>query len=93
VEVVRFGLQPILNRFAEQGWNPSLRRAAGSGEPFVTDEGHLILDLALATVDATASLAAELDCVPGVVAHGLFLNLADVVLMGRGESVVEFRRS
>jgi ribose 5-phosphate isomerase len=29
---------------------------------------------------------------PGVVEHGLFIDLASVVLMAKGENVTEFRR-
>jgi ribose 5-phosphate isomerase len=30
---------------------------------------------------------------PGVVEHGLFINLATVVLVANGEKVTEFRRA
>ena len=41
---------------------------------------------------AVEVLAFALKRVPGVVEHGLFINLADMVLLGSGSEVLEFRR-
>jgi ribose 5-phosphate isomerase len=37
-------------------------------------------------------LARTLSDLPGIVEHGLFINMADVVLVGKGSEVVELRR-
>ena len=39
-----------------------------------------------------AGLARRLKEIPGVVEHGLFVNMADIVLIGKGEEVLELRR-
>jgi ribose 5-phosphate isomerase A len=63
-----------------------------AGEPFVTDEGNHILDCHFGKIPDPPALARMLSEIPGVVEHGLFINLADVVLLGKGSEVLEFRR-
>lgn len=83
VEIVAFGQALVARRVRELGGEPSLRLGAG-GRPFVTDEGHAILDCRFGPFDAPA-LAAALSAVPGVVEHGLFVGLAThVALAGPG---------
>lgn len=91
VEVVPFGWQVVAERIAGRGARPELRRAA-SGEPFVTDEGHHILDCHFGQISNPGALARWLNGIPGVVEHGLFVNLAHLVIVGRGESAqVDYR--
>ena len=62
------------------------------GNPFITEEGHQILDCLFGEIPDPAGLASKLDTMPGVVEHGLFLGMADVLLMAKGSDVVEFKR-
>ena len=66
-------------------------RQAKSGQPFVTDGGHWIIDAELGRIDDPAALAHALAAVPGVVEHGLFIGLADTAIIGgpTGVKVVE----
>ena len=50
-------------------------RLAASGEPVVTDGGHLLLDALFGRIFNPEALSADLHNVPGVVEHGLFLGL------------------
>jgi ribose 5-phosphate isomerase A len=50
-------------------------RLAPSGQPIVTDGGHLILDALFGRIFNPEALSADLHNVPGVVEHGLFLGL------------------
>ena len=86
VEVVRFGWADTRRRLASLLPDAELR---GGSDPYVTDEGHYILDCAIPDGADTASLAAALDAVPGVVDHGLFLDMADLALLGRPDGTVE----
>ena len=62
-------------------------------KPVVTDEGNLVLDLALEAIPDAYELAAELSSIAGVVEHGLFLNICQLAIIGRPDgSVVELRR-
>ena len=80
IEVNRFGLNAT-TRMVEavaarhQATGPVTLRVGKSGEPFVTDGGHLILDALFGRIFNPEALSADLHNVPGVVEHGLFLGL------------------
>lgn len=88
VEVIPFGVQPVLQRFTDLNLNPVIRQTE-AGTPFITDENNLIVDLQIDTVPDPAKLADQL-VTPGVVEHGLFIGLADEVLMGVDGQVKRF---
>ena len=91
VEVVPFAQALVAKRIAALRAKPKLRQDA-SGNPFVTDEGHHILDCSFGAIPDPRGLARTLDAMPGVVDHGLFINLASVVLLAHGSEVKEIRR-
>ncbi len=94
VEVVRFAWRDTRRRLAPLLPDAQLRTGE-DGEPFVTDEGHLILDCALAGDGGPgagrppAELARALEAVTGVVEHGLFLGMAERALLGRPDGGLE----
>jgi ribose 5-phosphate isomerase A len=92
VEVVPFAEVLLAERIAALGASVVLRKDR-DGRPFVTDEGHHILDCSFGRISDPAGLAGILDSMVGVVDHGLFVGLADVVLIGKGAEVVERHRS
>jgi ribose 5-phosphate isomerase A len=92
VEVIPFAQALLARKIAALGASVRLR-ANSSGEPFVTDEGHHILDCSFGQISNPKSLASELEGMPGVVEHGLFIGMADVVLIGEDKDVVELRRA
>jgi ribose 5-phosphate isomerase A len=57
--------------------------------PFVTDEGHHILDLHLKRIGNPRQLSLVLNQVPGVVENGLFLDICDILVLGHGDGRVE----
>jgi len=91
VEVVPFAQSLLARRIANLGASVVLRKSR-DGQPFVTDEGHYILDCDFGQIKHPARLSEQLEHMPGVQEHGLFLNLADVVLIGRNSKVVELHR-
>jgi ribose 5-phosphate isomerase A len=70
------------------------KEPAGDGHPFVTDGGHWIIDAALTRIDDPVALAHALSAVPGVMEHGLFVDLAKIAIIGGpdGTRVVERSR-
>jgi ribose 5-phosphate isomerase A len=64
-----------------------------NGDPFVTDEGHHILDCHFGEIPDPRALARQLDSLTGIVEHGLFVDIATVALIGKGDDAVEFRRN
>ena len=92
VEVVRFGVAAthrlVEAMAAEAGCEGEITLRKGKGrEPFVTDEGNLILDCAFGRIPEPEVLAFALKRVPGVVEHGLFLGVADLAIVA-GDSGV-----
>ena len=55
-------------------------RASGDG-PFMTDGGHLILDASFGRIPDADALARELNAIPGVVEHGLFIGIASLAII------------
>jgi ribose 5-phosphate isomerase A len=92
VEVIRFAETIVSKKISALGAAVQLRKDK-AGEPFITDEGHHILDCHFGQIPDPPALAHTLSEIPGVVEHGLFINLADVVLVGKGSGVLEFRRN
>jgi ribose 5-phosphate isomerase A len=86
IEVVSFGLaatrRAVEKAAAASGCSgAALLRRGKDGHPFVTDGGHLILDATLERIDDPRSLAARLAGIPGVVEHGLFIDLAKTAVI------------
>jgi ribose 5-phosphate isomerase A len=90
VEVVRFAWPQTRQRLLELVPAAELREAA-DGTPVVTDEGHYLLDCAVPDGDL-AALGAAIKSTLGVVEHGLFLDMADEVLLGRTDGSVRILR-
>jgi len=84
VEFVPFGQGVVARALAHYGVAMSLRAENGEG-PFVTDEGNHIYDLAFDTIEDPCGLARQLDSIVGVVEHGLFIDMADRVIVGHGD--------
>lgn len=94
VEVVKYGwattrqlIEECLMGMDVLGASVSLRMDQNG--PFLTDEGHYILDLHLKTIGNPRELSLVLNQIPGVVENGLFIDVADVVITGYGDGAVE----
>ena len=90
VEVVPFGWEATLAALESTGAAFSLRLDA-SGEPVRSDNGNLIADGAFTVLEDPEGLAEQISAVPGVVGHGLFLGMADLVIAGHPDGSVERR--
>ena len=75
VEVLPFGWKTHL-RFLEKLGAEVVLRFASAGEPFRTDQGNFVVDCRFGPIADPHALARELDGRAGIVAHGLFLDLA-----------------
>jgi ribose 5-phosphate isomerase A len=80
VEVVPFALPLCTLRLAKLGCTPVLYEE--DGQPFISDNGNYILDCAIAPILHPDQFEAHLRAIPGVVGTGLFLGMADTVLVG-----------
>ena len=87
VEVVPFGWKTHLAFVESLGGTPSLRTEP-DGRPFVTDEGNYILHCRFeGGIPDPADLEARLLGRAGIVGTGLFLGVANQVIIGRADGV------
>jgi len=92
VEIVPFA-EPFVRRRIQQlpeGLGPAQR--VESGRPFVTDNGHWILDCSLRPPPDVFALDRSLRSIPGVVDTGFFLGTASVVLVAEGGRLREITK-
>jgi len=87
LEVLPFAIPFVLRALRELG-RPGAIRHAADGSPALTDQGNQLIDCAAAPIADPESLARVLADIPGVLAHGLFLREASVVLVGRADGSV-----
>ena len=85
IEVNSFGLgatRIAIEKLAvRQGLSGEITvRASGDG-PFMTDGGHLILDASFGRIPDADALALDLNGIPGVVEHGLFIGIASLAII------------
>ena len=91
VEVEPFAYKGTVNRICDVlaefdiAMMPVMRRK--NGESWITDGGNLIFDIACGSIADPNALGRELKSVTGVVEHGLFLDLAEVALIGTDNGV------
>ena len=89
VEVVRFAWRDTRRRLSELLPDSELRLGEDGSAPYLTDEEHYILDCIIPESADPAGLARALTAEPGVVEQGLFLDMADIALLGRDDGTVE----
>jgi len=90
VEVIKFAQALITKRIAALGAKVILRRNA-DGKAYLTDENNYILDCHFGQIPGADGLANKLSDMPGVVEHGLFIGMANVVLVAKDGEVEELR--
>ena len=93
VEVVAFGWRRTAERLAELGARPVLRPLRDDpAHPFVSDEGHYILDCHVGPITQLEALAARIKATVGVVEHGMFIGMTERVYVGGPQGVREYDR-
>ncbi|OJF93442.1 ribose-5-phosphate isomerase RpiA [Pararhizobium antarcticum] len=97
IEVNAFGLvatrHAIEKLAARLGLSGDIVVREASDGPYMTDGGHLILDASFGRIPDADALSRELNAVPGVVEHGLFINIASLAIIAgpSGARVLEAR--
>lgn len=89
IEVIPAASQHLFYAFEDKNYAPTFRQLPDRSK-FITDSGNFIIDLHLEKIVDAVKLADELIQMVGVVEHGLFLGIADKVLMANNGQVVEF---
>jgi len=91
VEIVPFGESLARERLRALGCEPELRLDADR-HPVVTDNSNHILDCGVGPIDRPGELDDAITLIPGVLGTGLFVGMADAVVVQRGADVEVRRR-
>ncbi len=93
VEVLEFALPVCEPRLERLGCRP-VRYLGPDGKLFHTDNGNPILDCVVGPIGDPARLEQDIRAIPGVLGTGLFLGMAELVLVGTEDTfeLVEERR-
>ena len=91
VEVITFGAARTVQALSERTSLAFALRTDDDGLPVTTDNGNLIADSDDSEIDDPVALAAAIETTPGCAGHGLFLGMADLVLIGHDDGTVEER--
>ena len=82
VEVIPMAITPVINAIKKLGGKPELRMGVKKAGPVITDQGNMVLDVRFDNIDDPVSLEKTLNNIPGVLENGIFVNCADLVLIG-----------
>ncbi|MFC3039573.1 ribose-5-phosphate isomerase RpiA [Virgibacillus xinjiangensis] len=85
VEVLPFGWEVTAKHIAALGCSPQLRTAGE--ETYVTDNGNYILDCPFGQIKDPATLHNDLKDIVGVIETGLFIGMADKIVVGKQDKV------
>ncbi len=77
----------ILRKLEEVGYYGSSSIRKSQNTNFITDSGNYIYDFSLGSIDEPYIVDQLLNSIPGVIGHGLFIDLADIVIIADEESV------
>jgi ribose 5-phosphate isomerase A len=86
LEVLDFARGFVSARVDALGGEARLRKGA------LTDQGNPLLDCHFGAIDDPERLAANLEAIPGVLAHGLFLREIDTLCVGTDEQTHWYER-
>jgi ribose 5-phosphate isomerase A len=80
VEIANFGWEITSTHLASLGCKTELRM--NDGTPFLSDNGHFIIDCNFEVIGDAAALNRQIQEIPGVMETGLFIQMANQVIVG-----------
>ncbi len=82
VEVIPMAVSPVMKAIVKLGGKPQLRMGVKKAGPVVTDQGNLVIDVKFDAINNPAELEKTLNNIPGVLENGLFVGVADIIMVG-----------
>ncbi len=82
VEVMPLAITPVMQKIEKLGGKPTLRMGVKKAGPVITDQGNMVIDVKFDSIDDPAELEKTLNNIPGVLENGLFVGVADIILVG-----------
>ncbi len=92
IEVLPFAFPTVIAKMRELGGKPVLREGRGKVGPLITDNGNFVVDVDFGPVDDAEKLDLQLKLISGVIETGLFIEMADVVYLGKQDGVLKLTR-
>ena len=90
VEVIPAGWKQVQKKILSTGCNKVMMRRQNE-LPFITDNGHYILDCYFRKIEDATALNNALHLIPGVVETGLFINMANTIIIGHSDGRIEMK--
>jgi len=91
IELIKFEHKITINRVLEKleniGYPGTAELRVINGNPFKTDSENLIYDLSIGLIEEPAIIDNLLNSIPGVVENGLFVDMANIVIIGEQNGV------
>ncbi|WP_218081042.1 ribose-5-phosphate isomerase RpiA [Anthocerotibacter panamensis] len=89
VEVLPVAVYAVMEQLTKLGGIPQIRLGVKKDGPVITDHGNFVLDVQFPNIPDPPKLEQTINNLPGVLENGLFVNLADEILIGRlqGETI------
>ncbi len=91
IELIKFEHKITINRVLEKleniGYSGTAELRVINGNPFTTDSENLIYDLSIGLIEEPAIIDNLLNSIPGVVENGLFVDMANIVIIGEKNGV------
>ncbi|MCA1995307.1 MAG: ribose-5-phosphate isomerase RpiA [Coleofasciculus sp. S288] len=91
VEAIPMAIAPVMRAIEKLGGKPQLRMGVKKAGPVITDQGNMVIDVKFDSIENPAELEKTLNNIPGVLENGLFVGVANKVLIGEvkdGQPVV-----
>jgi ribose 5-phosphate isomerase A len=91
VEVIPMAVAPVMRSLEKLGGKPELRMAVKKAGPVVTDQGNLVIDVKFDHIQDPGTMEKEINNLPGVLENGLFVGVADIIMVGEvkdGKTVI-----
>lgn len=90
VEVLKFGWTSTKKALESFGCNVEMRKIMD--EPYITDNSNYILDCEFERIENPEQLEIDINLLPGVVENGLFIGLADKVIVGGKQGIMTLEK-
>ncbi|NET09200.1 MAG: ribose-5-phosphate isomerase RpiA [Symploca sp. SIO2B6] len=82
VEVLPMAIAPVTKAMEKLGGAVDLRMGIKKDGPVITDQGNMILDVKFDSIPNPVEFETAVNNIPGVLENGLFVGVADIVLIG-----------
>lgn len=89
IEVIPYAVDAVQKKLEDMSIT-SVVRTTKTGDIFITDEGNYILDCNTGEILDIEGLLRDLQEITGVVENGLFVQMADIVIEGNGDTINKY---